>query len=168
MSAAKFGFAAHPEALSDLRALPAHVRNLALVELQDLVHGSDDWLPLEGSLRGFRKVYVDPEVQYRLVVQVREAPVPSAHAREIYLVAAGLRRGYAVYRAAQRRMGLEPAEGPVPDVLEATHARSPRAASTMTGRSSSTTGQVRSSISEQSVPPVTSALGKRSSASLRR
>ncbi|MFD8298804.1 hypothetical protein ACFV13_21545 [Streptomyces bauhiniae] len=105
MSRARFAFAAHPDAIADLRELPDEIRDLALLELQNLVHGSDDCLPLEGRLAGFHKVYVDPSVAYRMVIQFRPAPPTSTHEREIYLVAAGNRADYAVYRAAQLRTG---------------------------------------------------------------
>ncbi|WP_432075763.1 hypothetical protein [Streptomyces wuyuanensis] len=103
MSRARFAFAAHPDAIADLRALPDGIRDLALLELQNLVHGSDDCLPLKGRLAGFHKVYVDPSVAYRLVIQFRPAPPTSAHQREVYLVAAGSRKDYAVYRSAHLR-----------------------------------------------------------------
>lgn len=88
MSSARFAFAAHPDAIADLRNLPDEIRDLALLELQNLVHGSDDCLPLKGRLAGFHKVYVDPSVSYRMVIQFRPAPPTSQHKREIYLVAA--------------------------------------------------------------------------------
>ncbi|MGW1539781.1 hypothetical protein ACWCPM_05850 [Streptomyces sp. NPDC002309] len=103
MSRARFAFAAHPDAIADLRELPDRIRDLALLELQNLVHGSDDCLPLQGRLAGFHKVYVDPSVAYRMVIQFRPAPPTSTHNREIYLVAAGSRKDYAVYRAAHLR-----------------------------------------------------------------
>ncbi|MFB7776298.1 hypothetical protein [Streptomyces bauhiniae] len=105
MSRARFAFAAHPDAIADLRELPDEIRDLALLELQNLVHGSDDCLPLKGRLAGFHKVYVDPSVAYRMVIQFRPAPPTSTHKREIYLVAAGNRADYAVYRAAHLRTG---------------------------------------------------------------
>lgn len=105
MSRARFAFAAHPDAIADLRELPDHVRDLALLELQNLVHGSDDCLPLKGRLSGFHKVFVDPSVSYRMVIQFRPAPPTSDHTREIYLVAAGSRKDYAVYRSAHLRTG---------------------------------------------------------------
>ncbi|MFD7134920.1 hypothetical protein [Streptomyces sp. NPDC059894] len=114
MSRARFAFAAHPDAIADLRQLPDEIRDLALLELQNLVHGSDDCLPLTGRLAGFHKVYVDPAVSYRMVIQFRPAPPTSTHKREIYLVAAGAREDYAVYRTAQRRTnrtGLNRQEG---------------------------------------------------------
>ncbi|WP_405818066.1 hypothetical protein OG241_25055 [Streptomyces sp. NBC_01390] len=103
MSRARFAFAAHPDAIADLRELPDEIRDLALLELQNLVHGSDDCLPLTGRLAGFHKVYVDPAVSYRMVIQFRPAPPTSTYKREIYLVAAGAREDYAVYRTAQLR-----------------------------------------------------------------
>ncbi|WP_406080468.1 hypothetical protein OG468_08580 [Streptomyces zaomyceticus] len=103
MSRARFAFAAHPDVIADLRELPDNIRDLALLELQNLVHGSDDCLPLKGRLAGFHKVYVDPSVAYRLVIQFRPAPPTSTHKREIYLVAAGSRKDYAVYRSAHLR-----------------------------------------------------------------
>ncbi|MGC4998486.1 hypothetical protein [Streptomyces sp. DT195] len=105
MSRARFAFAAHPDAITDLRELPDGIRDLALLELQNLVHGSDDCLPLKGRLAGFHKVYVDPSVAYRMVIQFRPAPPTSTHKREIYLVAAGSRKDYAVYRSAHLRTG---------------------------------------------------------------
>ncbi|MEU9484533.1 hypothetical protein AB0D83_12865 [Streptomyces decoyicus] len=107
MSRARFAFAAHPDAIADLRDLPHDIRDLALLELQNLVHGSDDCLPLKGRLAGFHKVYVDPTVSYRMVIQFRAAPPTSDHKREIYLVAAGSRQDYAVYRSAHLRTGLQ-------------------------------------------------------------
>ncbi|MFJ8301091.1 hypothetical protein ACIQ9R_35045 [Streptomyces sp. NPDC094447] len=107
MSRARFAFAAHPDAISDLRELPDNIRDLALLELQNLVHGSDDCLPLKGRLAGFHKVYVDPSVSYRLVIQFRPAPPTSNHKREIYLVATGSRKDYAVYRTAHLRTAPE-------------------------------------------------------------
>ncbi|MGW2795991.1 hypothetical protein [Streptomyces sp. NPDC001269] len=133
MSSARFAFAAHPDAIADLRQLPDEIRDLALLELQNLVHGSDDCLPLTGRLAGFHKVYVDPAVSYRMVIQFRPAPPASTHKREIYLVAAGAREDYAVYRTAQlrtNRTGLNrPAEtdAAVEARVQAARSRSPHA-----------------------------------------
>ncbi|NED80840.1 hypothetical protein G3I76_12175, partial [Streptomyces sp. SID11233] len=57
---------------------------------------------------GFHKVYVDPRAAYRMVIQFRPAPPTSQHKREIYLVAAGPRHDYSVYRSAQIRVGTHP------------------------------------------------------------
>ncbi|WP_042419753.1 hypothetical protein [Streptacidiphilus anmyonensis] len=151
MSRARFAFAAHPDAIADLRALPDEMRDLALLELQNLVHGSDDCLPLTGRLAGFHKVYVDPSVSYRLVIQFRQAPPTSSHKREIYLVAAGSRKDYAVYRTAQHRTG--PSVAPETDTaaearVHAARSRSPRAAHQATPASTD---------SPAATPPVVSA-----------
>ncbi|MEY9841717.1 hypothetical protein [Streptacidiphilus sp. EB103A] len=130
MSRARFAFAAHPDAIADLRELPDDIRDLALLELQNLVRGSDDCLPLKGRLAGFHKVYVDPSVSYRLVIQFRPAPPTSNHKREIYLVAAGSRKDYAVYRSAHLR--TKPDQDAETDSaaearVQAARSRSPRA-----------------------------------------
>ncbi|MFC8640667.1 hypothetical protein ACFUC2_07910 [[Kitasatospora] papulosa] len=130
MSRARFAFAAHPDAIADLRELPSEMRDLALLELQNLVHGSDDCLPLKGRLAGFHKVYVDPKVSYRLVIQFRQAPPTSTHKREIYLVAAGSRKDYAVYRAAHLR--TEPQQGVGPDSATEARVQAARSRSTLT------------------------------------
>jgi hypothetical protein len=133
VSRARFAFAAHPDAIADLRQLPDEIRDLALLELQNLVHGSDDCLPLTGRLAGCHKVYVDPAVSYRMVIQFRPAPPTSTHKREIYLVAAGAREDYAVYRTAQlrtNRTGLNrPAdtEAAAEARVQAARSRSPHA-----------------------------------------
>ncbi|MGC5412493.1 hypothetical protein ACPXCX_53920, partial [Streptomyces sp. DT225] len=100
------------------------------LELQNLVHGSDDCLPLKGRLAGYHKVYVDPSVSYRMVIQFRPAPPTSTHQREIYLVAAGSRKDYAVYRSAHLRTSpQQDAEAPSATEarVQAARARSPRA-----------------------------------------
>ena len=130
MSRAHFAFAAHPDAIADLRELPDRIRDLALLELQNLVHGSDDCLPLKGRLAGFHKVYVDPSVSYRMVIQFRPAPPTSNHKREIYLVAAGSRKDYAVYRSAHLRTNPSQdteAESTAEARVQAARSRSPRA-----------------------------------------
>ncbi|MGW3715633.1 hypothetical protein ACWD8L_00625 [Streptomyces sp. NPDC005133] len=130
MSRARFAFAVHPDAIADLRELPDEIRDLALLELQNLVHGSDDCLPLKGRLAGFHKVYVDPAVSYRMVIQFRPAPPTSTHRCEIYLVAAGSRKDYAVYRTAHLRTGPEEAaetDSAVEARVRAARSRSPHA-----------------------------------------
>ncbi|MFJ4007344.1 hypothetical protein ACIPWL_28355 [Streptomyces sp. NPDC090023] len=127
---ARFAFAAHPDAIADLRELPNEIRDLALLELQNLVHGSDDCLPLKGRLAGYHKVYVDPSVAYRMVIQFRPAPPISTHKREIYLVAAGSRHDYAVYRAAHERTG--PKQGVRADSAAEARVQAARSRSSLT------------------------------------
>ncbi|MCX4751247.1 hypothetical protein OG455_38080 [Kitasatospora sp. NBC_01287] len=108
MTRARFAFAAHPDAIADLRQLPDGIRDQALLHLQDLVHGERVATRLEGRLEGYHKVYLgvgDQFASHRLVVQFRDAPPTSQHSREVYLVAAGSRLDYAVYRSAQNRLG---------------------------------------------------------------
>ncbi|MFJ9841706.1 hypothetical protein ACIRYZ_14785 [Kitasatospora sp. NPDC101155] len=108
MSRAKYGFAAHPDAIADLRQLPEAIRDQALLHLQDLVHGERVAKRLEGRLEGCHKIYLgvgDQWASHRLVVQFRDAPTDSQHSREVYLVAAGPRLDYQVYRSAQNRLG---------------------------------------------------------------
>lgn len=141
MSRARFAFAAHPDAIADLRALPDEIRDLALLELQNLVHGSDDCLPLTGRLAGFHKVYVDPSVSYRMVIQFRPAPPTSHHKREIYLVAAGSRKDYAVYRTAHHRVSPRQAtetDSSTEARVQAARSRSPRAIGLVPAASTST------------------------------
>ncbi|MFI9332428.1 hypothetical protein ACIGZJ_33470 [Kitasatospora sp. NPDC052868] len=108
MSRAKFAFAAHPDAIADLRQLPEPIRDQALLHLQDMVHGERVASRLDGRLEGCHKVVLGAGgdwATHRLVVQFREAPPTSKHSREVYLVAAGPRLDYAVYRSAQNRLG---------------------------------------------------------------
>ncbi|MGW2331591.1 hypothetical protein ACWC5C_38390 [Streptomyces sp. NPDC001700] len=107
MSRARFAFAAHPEALADLRNAPESIRDLSLLELQHLVHGNERGAALERELAGCHKVYVDPETRWRLVIQYRDAPASSQHDREIYLLAVGERQDHAAYRSAARRLERE-------------------------------------------------------------
>ncbi|MEU6664031.1 hypothetical protein [Streptomyces sp. NPDC046821] len=143
MSRARFAFAAHPDAIADLRELPDEVRDLALLELQNLVHGSDDCLPLKGRLSGFHKVYVDPSVAYRMVIQFRPAPPTSTHKREVYLVAAGSRKDYAVYRSAHLRTGPQ----------QDTETASAAEARVQAARSRSTLTTSRATASPTAPPP---------------
>ncbi|CDR10520.1 hypothetical protein [Streptomyces iranensis] len=104
---ARYAFAAHPEALADLRDVPEKIRDLALLELQHLVHGNERGAALQRELAGCHKVYVDPETRWRMVIQYRDAPNSSQHKREIYLLAVGERQDHAAYRAAARRLERE-------------------------------------------------------------
>ncbi|MGP4112714.1 hypothetical protein ACTWP5_17625 [Streptomyces sp. 4N509B] len=107
--AAVFGFAADPRALADLRAAPQWIRELALLHLQDLVHGEQRGVRLGiragVDLSGCRRLYVDPDATWRIVYQERRAPPGSARAREVFLLAVGQREAHAAYNAAARRLG---------------------------------------------------------------
>ncbi|MGY4987510.1 type II toxin-antitoxin system RelE family toxin [Streptomyces nigrescens] len=133
MSRARYAFAAHPEALADLRSVPEDIRALALLELQHLVHGNERGAALHRELVGCHKVYVDPETRWRLVIQYRDAPASSQHKREIYLLAVGERQDQAAYRTAARRLEREreasAATQPLGRRAEAARARSPHGSS---------------------------------------
>ncbi|MEU5838712.1 hypothetical protein ABZ820_34320 [Streptomyces diacarni] len=101
---ARYAFAAHPEALADLRDAPEKIRDLALLELQHLVHGNERGAALQRELAGCHKVYVDPHTRWRMVIQYRDAPAASQHKREIYLLSVGERQDHAAYNAAARRL----------------------------------------------------------------
>ncbi|MEV1026650.1 hypothetical protein [Streptomyces sp. NPDC050264] len=129
MKAARYAFAAHPEALADLRDVPENIRDLALLELQHLVHGNERGAALTRELSGCHKVYVDPETRWRMVIQFRDAPTTSQHRREIYLLAVGERQDHAAYRLASRRLERErqaPADPSHSQRAEAARSRSPR------------------------------------------
>nr|WP_239070076.1 MULTISPECIES: hypothetical protein [unclassified Streptomyces] len=113
--------------------MPDAIRDQALLHLQDLVHGERVAKRLEGRLDGFHKVYLGTGTTFashRLVVQFRSAPPDSTHAREVYLVAAGARKDYAVYRTAQLRTGITQADETDPAAqarIQAARSRSPHA-----------------------------------------
>ncbi|MET8977445.1 hypothetical protein ABZX85_17670 [Streptomyces sp. NPDC004539] len=157
MSRTKYGFAAPPDALRDLRELPHPVRDLALLQLQTLVHGDLGATRLQGALEGFHKVYVGPELPYRMVVQFRDAPPGSAYPREVFLVTAGPRQRYVVYRDTQLRLGRHnPVDEPYPDPADLAHARSPHALRAMNNASG--TAPQHPTAPPSAVPPRKAAL----------
>lgn len=109
MSFPKFAFAADPRALDDLREAPTEIRDLALLALQDLVHGEQRGQRLDDrhgqDLSDCRKLYVDAKVDWRIVYQERPAPAGSTHRREIFLVAMRPRAGFEAYNTAFHRLG---------------------------------------------------------------
>ncbi|WP_328912468.1 MULTISPECIES: hypothetical protein [unclassified Streptomyces] len=133
MTFARRAFAAHPDAITDLRNLPEPIRDQALLHLQDLVHGEPVAKRLTGRLEGFHKVILgvgSDWASHRLVVQFRPAPATSKHEREVYLVAAGPRADYEVYRTAQQRTGrtqTPPLDPATEARVRAARARSPHA-----------------------------------------
>ncbi|MER6913368.1 hypothetical protein ABT354_17005 [Streptomyces sp. NPDC000594] len=125
MKSARFGFAAHPEALEDLRSVPDKIRDLALLELQHLVHGNERGARMHRELAGCHKVYVDPQTRWRMVIQFRPAPPSSQHPREIFLVAVGERYDNTVYRTAADRLRRQATTGAPDQRAEAARSRSP-------------------------------------------
>jgi hypothetical protein len=150
---ARRAFAAHPDAIADLRALPQPIRDQALLHLQDLVHGERVATRLTGRLEGFHKVLLGVGGEFashRLVVQFRAAPPTSRHEREVYLIAAGPRADYAVYRTAQQRTGRTHTPPPDPTTaarIRAANSRSPRTAgSTFSGDEASVAYRTRTPV----------------------
>ncbi|MGW1279315.1 hypothetical protein ACWD4V_20535 [Streptomyces tsukubensis] len=125
MKQARFGFAAHPEALEDLRSVPGNIRDLALLELQHLVHGNERGARMHRELAGCHKVYIDPQTRWRMVIQFRPAPPTSQHRREIFLVAVGERYDNTVYRTASERLRRQASAGAPNQRAEAARSRSP-------------------------------------------
>ncbi|MFF4529461.1 hypothetical protein ACFY1P_09335 [Streptomyces sp. NPDC001407] len=127
MSFPKFTFAADPRALDDLREAPHEIRDLALLALQDLVHGEQRGQRLDErwgqDLSDCRKLYVDAKVDWRIVYQERPAPAGSLHKREIFLIAMRPRAGFEAYNTAFHRLGRTRTTTPR---AEAARARSPR------------------------------------------
>jgi hypothetical protein len=147
---AEYGFAYHPDALLDLRLLPDEIRERALRDLQRAVRGEAGILrPLDGSLAGLHKVYLDPAAEWRLVVQVRPALAGGPQTQEMFLVAAGPRVGYTVYRDAQLRLGRAN-DRDRPNQVQAAWAR---ARSPQTRRAQSRTPTQPAADTEQPLPP---------------
>lgn len=154
MTFARRAFAAHPDAITDLRNLPEPIRDQALLRLQDLVHGERVATRLTGRLDGYHKVLLgvgDQFASHRLVVQFRTAPATSRHRGEVYLVAAGPRADYAVYRTAQQRTGRT--QTPPPDPATAARMRAATARSPQSADLSAADGSVSLAYSTSSPSP---------------
>ncbi|MEU1821317.1 hypothetical protein ABZ502_02525 [Streptomyces abikoensis] len=138
MSFPKFAFAADPRALDDLREAPTEIRDLALLALQDLVHGEQRGQRLDArngwDLSDCRKLYVDAKVDWRIVYQERPAPSSAEHKREIFLIAMRPRAGFEAYNTAFHRLGRTRTTS-TPRAVAA-RARSPRNVPTRTTPSS--------------------------------
>ncbi|MFC9327901.1 hypothetical protein [Kitasatospora sp. NPDC057015] len=115
-TAVLLGFDAHPDALADLDRLPPAVHQAAVTHLRHLVRAQVRGADLERrglwDLSGCRKVCLDADKRWRLVYQERLARPLSPHTGEIYLIAAGARRGHEVYNIAARRLQLLTARAP--------------------------------------------------------
>lgn len=111
----------HPEALSDLLAVPAPVRDQAVRYLDRLVRSEVRGPLLEDhvgrDLSGARKIYLDEGNLYRLVYVEHRAPAHPRHLRAIHVIAIGERRELAVYETAARR--LRPAPRGLPPRFQA-------------------------------------------------
>ncbi|EST31764.1 hypothetical protein [Streptomyces niveus] len=101
-----FGLSFDPRALTDLLQAPGDIRDLALAQLQDVVHAELFGRKLTGDLSGYRKLAVDYRNQWRLVYALRPAPPAAAHRMEIRVVAVRPRAGNDVYDTVGRRLGM--------------------------------------------------------------
>ncbi|MFF5090399.1 hypothetical protein [Streptomyces niveus] len=101
-----FGLSFDPRALTDLLQAPGDIRDLALAQLQDVVHAELFGRKLTGDLSGYRKLTLDYRNQWRLVYALRPAPATAAHRMEIRVVAVRPRAGNDVYDTVGRRLGM--------------------------------------------------------------
>ncbi|TXL84204.1 hypothetical protein [Streptomyces sp. IB2014 016-6] len=101
-----FGLSFDPRALTDLLQAPGDIRDLALAQLQDVVHAELVGRKLTGDLSGYRKLGLDYRNQWRLVYALRPAPAAAAHRMEIRVVAVRPRAGNDVYDTVGRRLGM--------------------------------------------------------------
>ncbi|MGY4968354.1 hypothetical protein ACWGCC_03865 [Streptomyces nigrescens] len=129
---AQYAFAADPRAIEDLCDAPEDIRDVALAQLEALVHGTARSGPL-ADLGGFdlsdcRKVVLDERAEWRLVYQERPAPPGSAHQREIFLLTVRPRDQHQAYNTAAYRLGRQ--RTPRSPMVHAALSRSPRAAYT--------------------------------------
>jgi mRNA interferase RelE/StbE len=121
---ARFAFAADPRALADLLQAPSDIRDLALLQLDELVTGTLQGSKLTGDLAGYRKVRVDHRAEWRIVYQLRPAPAACGHTTEIYLLAVRRRADNDVYDTVAARLGID--HRPVSALAHAARARSPQ------------------------------------------
>ncbi|MFE7117594.1 hypothetical protein ACFU99_19480 [Streptomyces sp. NPDC057654] len=103
---AVFGLSLDPRALTDLLQAPDDIRDLTLAYLQEVVNAQRHGRQLTGDLAGYRKLFIDPRKDWRVVYGVRTAPETSAHRQEIHVVAVRPRAGNDVYDEVGRRLGM--------------------------------------------------------------
>lgn len=101
-----YGLSFDPRALTDLLQAPGDIRDLALAQLQDVVHAELFGRKLTGDLSGYRKLTLDYRNEWRLVYALRPAPPAAAHRMEIRVVAVRPRAGNDVYDTVGRRLGM--------------------------------------------------------------
>ncbi|MEE1797379.1 hypothetical protein PUR57_01520 [Streptomyces sp. JV176] len=101
-----FGLSFDPRALGDLLQAPGDIRDLALVQLQDVVTADLSGSKLTGDLSGYRKLVVDSRKEWRVIYALRPAPPASAHRNEIHVVAVRPRGRNDVYDTVGARLGM--------------------------------------------------------------
>ncbi|MGW2404071.1 hypothetical protein ACWCXK_06035 [Streptomyces sp. NPDC001739] len=128
----RFEFAADPRAIEDLCDAPEWIRDLALEQIEALIHGTARSTELS-DLGGFdlsdcRKVVLDEGATWRLVYQERPAAPGSAHENEIFLLTVRPRDQHQAYNTAAYRLGRQRTlRSPL---VHAALSRSPRFATT--------------------------------------
>nr|WP_129287517.1 hypothetical protein [Streptomyces sp. GZWMJZ-114] len=124
MRAPEYGLSFDPRALTDLLQAPRHIREHALVLLQDVVTAARSGRPLTGDLEGHRKLVVGTHRTFRIVFDLRPAPPSSAHSIEAHVVAVRPRAD--VYATVGQRLGMRTL--PLSARAHAARSRSPQLA----------------------------------------
>ncbi|MCE7081704.1 hypothetical protein [Streptomyces sp. ST2-7A] len=119
-----FGLSFDPRALTDLLGAPDEVRDTALSHLRDVVNAERRGLRLTGDLEGYRKLFVDPHKEWRLVYGLRPAPETSAYRQEVHVVAVRPRARNDVYDTVGIRLGMS--RRPLSARAHAARVRSPQ------------------------------------------
>ncbi|MET8577316.1 hypothetical protein [Streptomyces sp. NPDC005012] len=119
-----FGLTFDPRALTDLLQAPGDIRDLALLQLQEVVNAERFGRELTGDLSGYRKLVIDHRKEWRLVYTVRPAPPTTALRREVHVVAVRPRARNDVYDTVGQRLGMK--RRPVSSRTHAARSRSPQ------------------------------------------
>jgi hypothetical protein len=122
----RFGLAVDPRVVDDLMLAPPEIRSVALECLSTVLDGEPQGKELVGTLAGYRSVALDP--RWRLVYQLRPAPVAQRHAREVFVAAVRPRARFDVYTAVASRLGLD--RQPLSALAHAARARTPQVTTT--------------------------------------
>ncbi|MEE4544001.1 hypothetical protein V2S66_18745 [Streptomyces sp. V4-01] len=122
----RFGLAVDPRVVDDLLLAPPEICTAALECLSTVLGGEVQGEELGGTLLGFRSVALDP--RWRLVYELRPAPVAQQHAREVFIAAVRPRARFDVYTAVASRLGLD--RQPLSALAHAARARSPQVTTT--------------------------------------
>lgn len=119
-----FGLSFDPRALTDLLQAPGDIRDLALLQLQEVVNAERFGRELTGDLSGYRKLVIDYRKKWRLVYTVRPAPPTTTLRREVHVVAVRPRARNDVYDTVGHRLGMN--RRPVSSRTHAARSRPPQ------------------------------------------
>ncbi|MFE0772203.1 type II toxin-antitoxin system RelE/ParE family toxin [Streptomyces sp. NPDC058861] len=98
-----YGLSFHPEALTDLRALPRPVQDLALARIEDVVQARITGGKLVDELADYRKLYLGEQSEWRAVYRLRPAPPGATHPTDVHLVAVRPRARHDIYDTVRAR-----------------------------------------------------------------